>query len=119
MTPVPAGEQARELIDRIRASLPGERVREVRMFGAIAFMVDDALAVAVHKDGGLLVRVDPAEDARLLGSPDTSRAEMGPGRSMGAGWIRVEARALGTDAALAGWLEAATRYLAHRKPAPS
>jgi len=78
-------------------------------------MVDDAMAVAVHKDGSLLVRVDPAEDLRLLQSPDASRAEMGAGRSMGKGWIRVEARALRSDAALVGWLEAATRYLSQRE----
>jgi TfoX/Sxy family transcriptional regulator of competence genes len=119
MTPVPAGDQERELIDRIRESLPGGQVREVRMFGAIAVMVDDAMAVAVHNDGSLLVRVDPAEDAWLLESPDASRAEMGVGRSMGAGWIRVEARALCSDAALVGWLETATRYLAQRKPTHS
>lgn len=86
------------------------------MFGAIAIMVDDAMAVAVHRDGSLLVRVDPAEDAALLEDPDASRAEMGAGRSMGQGWIRVEARALHDDAALNGWLAASTRYLAHRKP---
>jgi hypothetical protein len=66
MTPVPASDQARELLDRTRASLPGGQVREVRMFGVIAVMIDDAMAVAVHKDGSLVVRVDPAEDARLL-----------------------------------------------------
>lgn len=119
MTPAPAGDQARELIDRIRASLSDGHVREVRMFGAIAVMVDDAMAVAAHKDGSLLVRVDPAEDAWLLQSPDASRAEMGTGRSMGEGWIRVEARALHSDEALAGWLEAATRCLAQRKPTHS
>ncbi len=54
MTPVPAGDQARELIDRIRASLTAGQVREVRMFGVIAVMVDDAMAVAAHKDGSLL-----------------------------------------------------------------
>lgn len=82
------------------------------MFGVLALMVDDAMAVAVHKDGSLLVRVDPAEDADFLGQPDVSRAEMGTGRSMGEGWIRVAARALRSDAALIGWLEAATRRLA-------
>jgi TfoX/Sxy family transcriptional regulator of competence genes len=116
MTPVPAGDQTRELVDRVRALLPGRPVREVRMFGVVAVMVDGAMAVAVHNDGSLLVRVDPAEDARLLKSPDASRAEMGAGRSMGEGWIRVEARALHSDAALNNWLEAATRYLARGKP---
>jgi TfoX/Sxy family transcriptional regulator of competence genes len=115
MNPVLAGDPARELVDRVRTLLPGRPVREVRMFGALAVMVDDAMAVAAHKDGSLLVRVDPAEDARLLDSPGASRAEMGAGRSMGEGWIRVEASALRDDAALVGWLQAATRYLGQRK----
>ncbi|MGB3829554.1 MAG: TfoX/Sxy family protein [Ornithinimicrobium sp.] len=105
-----------EMVDRIRALLPGGPLREVRMFGAIAVMVDDAMAVAVHKDGSLLVRVDPAEDAALLEAPEASRAQMGAGRSMGQGWIRVEANAVSNDAALTVWLAAASRYLAHRKP---
>jgi TfoX/Sxy family transcriptional regulator of competence genes len=78
-------------------------------------MVDGAMAVAVHSDGGLLVRVDPAEDTRLLENSDASRAEMGTDRSMGRGWIRVDARALQSDAALSDWIEAATRYLSRRK----
>ena len=110
----PGGDPARELVDRVRTLLVGRRIREVRMFGAIAVMVDDAMAVAVHEDGDLLVRVDPAEDARLLGFPGASRAEMGAGRSMGEGWIRVEARALRDDAPLVDWVEAATGYLARR-----
>ena len=84
------------------------------MFGVLALMVDGAMAVAAHKDGSLLVRVDPAEDARLLENPEASRAEMGAGRSMGEGWIRVEAKALHSNPALSGWLEPATRYLARR-----
>lgn len=119
MTPAATGDQARALLDRVGGSLPNGQVREVRMFGAIAVMVDDAMAVAVHKDGSLLVRVDPADDARLTASAGASRAEMGAGRSMGPGWIRVQAGALRSDAALAGWIEAATRYLAQRSPAPS
>lgn len=119
MKPVPADDRARELIDRVRASLPGRQLREVRMFGVVALMVDDTVAVAVHKDGSLLVRVDPAEDAWLLESPDASRAEMGTGRSMGEGLIRVEARALRSNAALGGWVEAATRYLTQRTAAQS
>lgn len=115
MTPAVAADRARELVDRIRAYLPGGQVREVRMFGAIAIMVDDAMAVAVHKDGGLLVRVDPADDARLLEKPEASRAEMGAGRSMGPGWIRVEPPALHDDTALAEWLTAATGYHAQRR----
>jgi TfoX/Sxy family transcriptional regulator of competence genes len=115
MNPVLLDVRARILLDRVRASLPGRSLRDVRMFGAIAVMIDDAMAVAVHKDGSLLVRVDPAEDARLLEKPGVTRAEMGAGRPMGRGWMRVEAVALRSDAALHGWLELATRYLAQRK----
>ncbi|MDN5761308.1 MAG: TfoX/Sxy family protein [Microlunatus sp.] len=114
MTPRPADSPSRELLDRIKPLLPDQPSREVRMFGVLALMVDDTMAVAVHKDGSLLVRVDPAEDANLLGNPGATRAEMGTGRSMGAGWIRVDAPALRSDPALVGWIEAATRYLAQR-----
>jgi TfoX/Sxy family transcriptional regulator of competence genes len=117
VTRTAVSDEARELLDRIRAALREEELREVRMFGAIAVMVDDAMAVAVHKDGSLLVRVSPAEDARLLESPGASRAEMGRGRSMGEGWIHVDSGALRSDAALAVWLDCATRYLASRTSA--
>lgn len=117
MTPAPYGTPTRELLDRVRTSLPAGHVREVRMFGVIAVMIDDAMAVAAHNDGSLLVRIDPAEDASLLNRPHASRADMGKGRSMGEGWIRVDASALRTDAALSAWLQAATRYLDRRKTA--
>lgn len=58
-------DSARALIDRIIPLLTDRHLREVRMFGALALMVDGSLAVAAHKDGSLLVRVDPAEDAAL------------------------------------------------------
>ena len=115
MTPIAESDRLRELVDRVRTLLPGRPLREVRMFGVVAVMVDDAMAVGVHKDGSLLVRVDPAEDAQLLESPDASRAEMGAGRSMGEGWIRVESNALHSDSTLHHWVEAATRCLDERE----
>ena len=105
----------RALIDRVRDALPRERVREVSMFGVIAFMVDDAMAVGVHEDGSLLVRVARSEDAELVESVGASRPEMGAGRSMGVGWIRVDGGALERDDALHDWIEAANRGLARRR----
>jgi hypothetical protein len=43
MTPVHSGGHARKLLDRVRAWLPSEHVREVRMLGTIAVMVDDVI----------------------------------------------------------------------------
>ncbi len=112
--PTPAGgDQSRELLDRVRSLQPDQNLREVRMFGVLALMVNDAMTVAAHKNGSLLVRVDPAEDAALLDKPGAARAEMGTGCSMGEGWIRVDGSVLGSDATLATWLEAAMRH--HRK----
>ncbi|MGY1590923.1 TfoX/Sxy family protein [Geodermatophilus sp. SYSU D00708] len=104
-------DPARRLLDRVTHALPHERLREVRMFGVTAVMADDAMAVAVHRDGSLLVRVDPAEDATLLERPHASRAEMGAGRSMGEGWIRVGASAVETDQGLSNWLQPVIRFL--------
>ena len=111
---LPASE-TRELLDRIRASLPDLPVREVRMFGTLAVMLDDAMVVAAGKDGSLLVRVDPAEDAQLVTRPHASRAEMGAGRSMGEGWVRVAPAGLEDDDALGDWMGAALRHWHRRR----
>lgn len=95
------------LSERIRPLLPDAEIREVTMFGARCFMVDGAMAVAAHRDGSLLVRVDRATDAEQLARPHASRPEMGAGRSMGSGWIRVDAAGLDDDADLAGWIRTA------------
>jgi TfoX/Sxy family transcriptional regulator of competence genes len=105
-------DEAQALLDRIAPLLPAGVQRKVRMFGAIAVLVDDAMIVAVRKDGSLLVRVNPAEDAHLLEDPGASRAEMGRGRPMSEGWIRVERSGLRREAALQGWIDAATRRFA-------
>ncbi len=52
MTP-PAGDSSRALIDRISSLLPDRQLREVRMFGVLALMVDGAMAVAAYEDGSL------------------------------------------------------------------
>lgn len=95
------------LSGRIRAALLGRDVREVRMFGAHCFMVDGAIAVAADRDGGLLVHVDRAADAAHLRRPHADRAEMGAGRSMGAGWIRVAPQGVARDEDLLDWIATA------------
>jgi TfoX/Sxy family transcriptional regulator of competence genes len=99
--------ETREILDRIGALITEGRIREIPMFGAVAVMVDEAMAVAVNKDGSLLVRVDQSEDEALLGEANASRAEMGKGRQMGPGWLHVD---LGGDPdRLDFWVAAALR----------
>jgi TfoX/Sxy family transcriptional regulator of competence genes len=89
------------------------------MFGVTALMINHTMAVAVHNDGSLLVRVDPVQDGSLRDNPYASQAEMGTGRSMGKSWIRVDTQGLRTKAALDEWIHAAVRYLDRLKPATS
>ena len=99
------------LVDRVRAALTGEpSTREVPMFGGVSFMVNDKMVVAVHHDGDLLVRVDPARHSELLARPGARPAEMGAGRTMGKGWIGVAAAQLATDHDVSVWVDEA---LAH------
>jgi TfoX/Sxy family transcriptional regulator of competence genes len=102
-----------ELADRVRGALSGEVVREVRMFGGLAFMVDEKMVACVSGGGGaLLARVSGDRDAEYLAVPGAHRAEMGQGRSMGAGWIAVDQEALADDAGLRFWIGAVLEHRA-------
>lgn len=105
-----------ELAERVRALLPDQaELREVRMFGGLAFMVDDAMVACVSAGGGaLLVRVARSRDAEYLAVPGAHRAEMGAGRSMGEGWIAVDAEAVADDDGLRFWVDAVLEHRAER-----
>ncbi|MCZ2839016.1 TfoX/Sxy family protein [Modestobacter sp. VKM Ac-2985] len=105
-----------ELADRVRRAVPGERtVREVRMFGGLAFMVDGEMIACVSAGGGaLLVRVSRSRDAEYLSVTGARRAEMGTGRSMGEGWIAVDEAALMDDGDLQFWMHAVLEHNAER-----
>lgn len=101
-----------ELVARLRALLADRSpVREASMFGSRSFMVDERLAVAAMKDGGLLVRVPSERHDELIGRPGARQAEMGAGRTMGPSWLTVSAEVIGTDEGLAFWLGVALERL--------
>ena len=98
-----------QLADRIRdlvAAEPG--VREQRMFGGLAFLVEGNMAVAASGQGGVLVRVDPESAEPLLADPHVSPMEM-RGREL-RGWLRVEAGAVESDAQLEPWVRRGVAY---------
>lgn len=97
------------LADRIRELLSGERgVAEKKMFGGLAFLVGGNMAVAASGQGGLLVRVDPAQSDTLVGTTNARLMEM-RGRQM-KGWLRVDAADVGTAGELREWVERGTAY---------
>lgn len=106
-----------EVADRVRDVLSNrDHVREVTMFGGLAFMVDARMVVCVSGGGGaLLVRVAPERDAEYRKKAGVERAEMGRGRSMGEGWITVGEEALEQDADLKYWVDASLAFHASGK----
>lgn len=98
-----------ELAGRIRELVAGEpSSSEKTMFGGLAFLVGGNMAVAASGQGGLLVRVDPAESDALVAGSNARPMEM-RGREM-AGWLRVDAEDVRTDAELAEWVRLGTGY---------
>src|SRR4051795_6727929 len=92
-----------DLADRIRELVASEQgLTEKKMFGGLAFLVGGNMSVAASGQGGLLVRVDPAETDALLREPGADLMEMG-GRTMN-GWLRVSSDVL-DDGTLQSWVD--------------
>ena len=93
------------LAERIRELLVGESgLTEKKMFGGLAFLVAGNMAVAASGQGGLLVRVDPAEGERLVETTDAQPMEM-RGREL-VGWLRVDP----PSERVAEWVERGVAY---------
>ena len=98
-----------DLADRIRELVGPERgISERRMFGGLAFLVNGNMAVSASGQGGLLVRVDPAQTERLAARAHAGRFEM-RGRSMD-GWLRVDSAGLRTKRQLEPWVSRGVAY---------
>jgi hypothetical protein len=98
-----------ELADRVRAVVQGEPdLTERRMFGGLAFLIQGNMAVSASGQGGLLLRVDPAQTQTLLDEPQVRRFEM-RGREMD-GWLRVDSAAVESDDDLRRWVSHGVTY---------
>ena len=97
------------LAKRIREILADEPgVVEKRMFGGLAFVLHGNLAVSASGQGGMLLRIDPADAETLTAGPHVSRFRM-RGRDMD-GWLHVEPGAYDGDEALARWVDTGLAY---------
>jgi TfoX/Sxy family transcriptional regulator of competence genes len=98
-----------KLAQRIRELVAGEAaLTEKKMFGGLAFLVGGNMAIAASGQGGVLVRVDPAQSETLVAKTNARVAEM-RGREM-PGWLRVDTEHLRTKRELAKWVELGTAY---------
>jgi TfoX/Sxy family transcriptional regulator of competence genes len=98
-----------ELAARVRELVAEEReVTEKKMFGGLAFLIGGNMAVAASGQGGLLVRVDPAQSDALVASTNARPMEM-RGREM-AGWLRVDADHVRTKRELSRWVGRGVQY---------
>jgi TfoX/Sxy family transcriptional regulator of competence genes len=92
------------LAARLRDHLAGEPVVEKKMFGGLAFLLNGHMSVSASGQGGLLVRVDPADSEPFLAEPGVTLMQMGNRAPMD-GWLRVAPEAVADDAALERWVE--------------
>ena len=104
--PVVRGKYDEELADRIRevlSQLGVDGVREQKMFGGLAFLVDGHMAIAASREGGVLLSVDRGDTETLLQKPHTRPMVM-RGREM-AGWLRVDSTGVRTNRQLTPWVK--------------
>ena len=98
-----------ELADRIRRLLgSGSDLTEKKMFGGLAFLIGGNMAVAASGQGGVLVRIDPAQAETLVAKTNARFMEM-RGRPM-QGWLRVDAEGVRTRSELESWVRRGVAY---------
>jgi hypothetical protein len=67
------------------------------------------MSVSASGQGGILVRVDPADSDALVAEPGAALMQMGNRPPMD-GWIRVAPEALTDEAVLGRWVERGVAY---------
>jgi TfoX/Sxy family transcriptional regulator of competence genes len=98
-----------DLADRIRELVAGEEgVTERKMFGGLAFLIGGNMSVAASGQGGLMVRVPPADTDALLAKPH-ARPFVMRGREM-QGWLRVDDEGVRTKRQLEPWVKRGVAY---------
>ena len=106
-----------ELSDRIRELIGGEAgLREQKMFGGLCFLIDDHITVAASGQGGMFVRLDPADGDRFV---DQGKAEpmIMRGKPM-SGYIRIGSDQVTTKRQLAAWVKRSVDYARTLPPKP-
>ena len=98
-----------DIAERLRELLGGEpNLTEKKMFGGVAFLIGGNMAVCASGQGGLLVRVDPAESDTVVATTNARLMEM-QGRPT-KGWLRVDSDDVRDESELVKWVELGSSY---------
>jgi TfoX/Sxy family transcriptional regulator of competence genes len=101
--------------ERVRHLLADRHdVVERKMMGGLMFMVRGGMCCAVSGRGGMLVRVDPEAQPRLIEEPHVKPMVMG-GRKVTT-FVRVMPEGYRTHAGLKKWVARGIAAVAARKP---
>jgi hypothetical protein len=114
---LPAMPYDTQAADGIRVLLSGRHFVERKMMGGIVFMVNGNMCVTASGRGGILVRVGPETQKRVLKEPHVQPMRMA-GRSM-AGFVRVMPEGYRTAAALRKWVKRGLDYVSTLPAKPS
>lgn len=99
------------LAERIRQQFDATSgMKEQRMFGGLAFLLNGHMTVVASRTGGLMARVDPSDSDDLIENSVAEAAEM-RGRRM-QGWLRINTQDIKTKRQLNKWVRLATAYVA-------
>jgi TfoX/Sxy family transcriptional regulator of competence genes len=99
-----------DLANRLRELLADEdAITEKKMFGGLAFLLCGNMSVSASRNGGLLVRIDPADTDAALARPHVTMMKIG-GRTMD-GWITVAPEGLKTRRQLAAWVKRSVAFV--------
>lgn len=105
-----------DLAERVRAGIrshPG--ISERRMFGGLAFMLDEHMAVGILGQS-LMARIGPAFEGEALAMAHVRKMDF-TGRPM-KGYVFIDAAGLTSDDDLRWWIEKAASFIATLPPKP-
>ena len=101
--------------ERIRHLLADRAdVYERKMMGGLVFMVKGGMCCVVSGRGGLLIRVEPGDQPKLVAQAHVKPMIMG-GRKVKA-YVRVMPEGYRTHTSLRKWVERGIAAIANRKP---
>ncbi len=106
------------LAERVRHLLADRHdVHERKMMGGLCFMVNGGMCCAASGRGGMLVRVDPDAQPKLILEPNVRAMVMG-GRKVTT-FVRVMPEGYRTHAALKKWVQRGLDAVADLKAKPA